>query len=625
MGPENPLPPLAGMLDPPYKPDFSEVPDEIENGARYGQVSTVVPYLVQDGYQRSPEMTTTDAVVLENARLRATFLPGWGGRLWSLIDKDRDRELLHVPAIVQPANLALRGAWFPGGVEWNIGTRGHSPFTCDPVHAAVVAHVGGPVLRMWEYERIRGVVFQIDAWLPEDSPVLLVGVRIRNPSLDTVPMYWWSNAAVAQRDDLRVLAPATRAFRTSYRGQLECVNVPLQVGEDASRPLRARTAADYFYDLPAESSRPWIAALDTTGYGLAQISTPFLSGRKLFVWGETVGGRHWQEWLGGPHPTPYCEIQAGLTRTQYEHLPMPPEAEWAWVEAYGPVTAEPNAVHGADWSAALAAVEDVLPRRELLDGAFAEFRKNADQPPQGMLGHGSGWGALEEIRRERAGEAPLCGPGAPFGGTLGPAQWPWLTLVDTGELPEPAPEDVPVSYILGADWSSRLMRSPQHWATCYHLGVIAHAGGDLETARRYYETSLVHVETAWAWRALALVDSVHGGKADAVEGMLAAHTLAPGIRQLAVEAAEALMTADEPKRALQLIAELPATVAGHGRVRLTRVRAALAAGLRDEAARLLRGGIEVPDLREGEVSLDQLWAEACPGEPLPTRYDFRMK
>ncbi|MCP3805235.1 hypothetical protein NLX83_38820 [Allokutzneria sp. A3M-2-11 16] len=45
----------------------------------------------------------------------------------------------------------------------------------------------------------------------------------------------------------------------------------------------------------------------------------------------------------------------------------------------------------------------------------------------------------------------------------------------------------------------------------------------------------------------------------------------------------------------------------------------------EEAASLLKAGIEVPDLREGEVSLDRLWARACPGEPVPARYDFRMR
>jgi hypothetical protein len=36
--------------------------------------------------------------------------------------------------------------------------------------------------------------------------------------------------------------------------------------------------------------------------------------------------------------------------------------------------------------------------------------------------------------------------------------------------------------------------------------------------------------------------------------------------------------------------------------------------------------VEVPDLREGEEVLGELWARvAGEGEPLPARYDFRMR
>ena len=61
-----------------------------------------------------------------------------------------------------------------------------------------------------------------------------------------------------------------------------------------------------------------------------------------------------------------------------------------------------------------------------------------------------------------------------------------------------------------------------------------------------------------------------------------------------------------------------------GRVKLLTCRAALAAGDRDRAARLLEDGFEVHNLREGETSFDALWASVHPDRPLPDRLDFRM-
>ena len=91
-------------------------------------------------------------------------------------------------------------------------------------------------------------------------------------------------------------------------------------------------------DIPS-GERRWIAALDGAGSGLVQTSTDRLIGRKLFQWGVGAGGRRWQEWLSGPDAE-YIEIQAGLARTQLEHLALPGGATWEWVEAYGLLEAD---------------------------------------------------------------------------------------------------------------------------------------------------------------------------------------------------------------------------------------------------------------------------------------------
>jgi len=126
------------------------------------------------------------------------------------------------------------------------------------------------------------------------------------------------------------------------------------------------------------------------------------------------------------------------------------------------------------------------------------------------------------------------------------------------------------------------------------------------------------------WRGLALISSAEGADAAAAEAYLAAVALDPHCRGLLVEAIDALLVADRAATALELIAAAPSEVAGHGRVVLQQVRALLAVGDRTAAARLLRQGIDVPDLREGE-SIEAVWRLACPGVDLPPGYDFRMQ
>ena len=264
LGAENPLPPLAASSD-THAGIVADpgIPPEDRRYIGWGVEPTPLPYRMQDDYDRRLEPRGFTAVVLENEHLRATFLPELGGRLWSLRSLDDGRELLFANRAFQPANLALRNAWFAGGVEWNIGLVGHCPFTCSRIFAARAAGPGGvPMLRMWEWERIRRVPFQIDAFLPPGSRALLVHVSIVNPGEATVPMYWWSNTAVAETPGMRIIAPADFAYTFAYGGVIRRVEVPLSEGADITRPDTAGRAVDYFFRIPDEAragKRPSIA------------------------------------------------------------------------------------------------------------------------------------------------------------------------------------------------------------------------------------------------------------------------------------------------------------------------------------------------------------------------------
>lgn len=639
-GAASPLPPLAGAGDVHDGVDLGAADPAMRERAAYGHLDSILPYTLQDGYGREREPARLPVAVLENEVLRATFLLGLGGRLWSLVHRPSGRELLYPNPILQPANLGLRNAWFAGGVEWNLGTTGHTPLTCEPLHAArVVGPDGVEALRMYEYERARGLVYSIDAWLPPGSPVLLVGVRVVNPTAEAVPAYWWSNVAVPEAEGVRVLAPATRAYHFAYDRRLRLVDVPGERDADVTYPQRAPRPGDWFFDCAA-AERPWVAALDADGRGLVQASTARLSGRKLFAWGQSAGGRRWQEMLSGPGHA-YIEIQAGLAPTQLEHLALPGGETWSWVEAYGLAEADPAVVHGP-WREARGAVEqalDGLLADVPLERALARLEATAPTPPAEPLQHASGWGALERLRREAAGEPPLRTPGTPFGdATLGAPQAPWLELLRSGRLDHPGPADPPPSYVVGAGWATLLEGADDDWASWLHRGVVRWHGGDAAAARAAAEASLAAAPSPWALRNLAVADLADGDAASAARRLREAHALAPRLRALTVELLDALLAAGDAAAALELVDGLPADDRVHGRIRMLELRAAIAAGALDRAHGILDDRtLLVADLREGEASLDALWweyqaaragrppdEELRAAHPLPVHLDFRM-
>ena len=641
LGSANPLPDLTHLSDAHahIEIDHDTVSEEEARYMGWGRIRSILPYTLQDGYGREREESRRPSLVLENSRLRATFLPSLGGRLWSLFDKVRGCELLHVNPVLQYANLALRNAWFSGGIEWNCGIIGHSPFTCSGMVAQEDALPDGtPLLRMFQYERVRGLIYKLEAFLPEDSDRLYVRVFIHNALPEPTAVYWWSNMAVNEKPDVRVMVPADRAFRYGYGGKLSKVPVPYMTAEadklkgsaarlarehggtldwDVSRSVCLPQSMDFFFDVPA-GARPFIAALDVDGYGICQTSTPELRGRKLFVWGQGPGGKHWQTFLSKPGSA-YIELQSGLARTQLEHLPLEAYGTRSWVEAYGPLQADGETVQGKDYGKACSHVLDLLNAacpEDRLEALHAVLREK-DASPKCLRVLHSAETFLPAERLARPGV--FSAPGLPEGleGCLeGSETLPWLSLLRRGTLPCPPPLDPPSGYQTGEVWEELLSGSVRagasdHWYGHYQLAVMAHARGETEKAEKAYLLSLNRAENPWALRGLALIARLRAETEKAVDLYARAAHLKP-IRPLVLEAMETLLEAGAFRGMLALFDDLSPELRRDGRLQVLRACALLRSGAPDEAEAVLRSGLVFTDIREGDTLLTDLWFElAC--------------
>ncbi|MEO6020777.1 MAG: DUF5107 domain-containing protein [Knoellia sp.] len=628
-GPPSHLAALAPVREPSTTRVGEHAPPDMMHRLSYGRISSPLPYGVLSDYDRSDSDLEVPAIELSNDRVQATILPSLGGRVWSLTMAD-GRELVHRSPVLRWANFGLTDAWFAGGIEWNLGSTGHSAMSSRPMHTAILHTPLGPVVRLWEWERTRDLVLQIDLWL--SGARLMASTRVINPDPEPKPLYYWTNMAVTETSGTRVLAPASTAWRTGYEGVLERVPVPFPDGPlDVSVPSASRYAADYFFEVAHDTGR-LVCAVEPDGRGLAQTSTEALRGRKLFLWGNGPGGQRWQDWLGAAGSR-YLEIQAGVCPTQLEHDVLDGNDHRSWTEAFLPLNLDPSVVtadYGTASQAARTSVHDSTPPEWLEQVHDQWLREVADLVPDTLVHTGSGWGRTELALRQ-AGQTTETGHAVQLTGTPFPdvddESRALMHLAQTGDRTglNAMPVDRPTLPVISDRWMAVLAAveaegAGANWWVPYALGTARHLKGDLEGARTAYRRSVERQPTVVALRGLALLAD---NPSDRTELYRQALALTPHDRRLAVELLVSARDSSGPAEVVALVGALPDAVRTHGRIQLLLADALATLG-EGQAAREILRDLEVPDLAEGDQTLSDLWTRLRPDQDVPARLDFRM-
>ena len=111
-------------------------PDPVPIFARstmWGAGARLYPYYFFNKFSGTGADQEWPVVRLENPYISVAVLPKVGGKVWGATDKTTGKEFLYTNHVLKFREIALRGPWTSGGIEFNFGIVGHSPATATPV------------------------------------------------------------------------------------------------------------------------------------------------------------------------------------------------------------------------------------------------------------------------------------------------------------------------------------------------------------------------------------------------------------------------------------------------------------------------------------------------------------
>jgi tetratricopeptide (TPR) repeat protein len=325
--------------------------------SQYG-VAHIYPYTLQDEIGPLATKKTYRALVLENQYLRLTVLPDLGGRVYSVYDKVSQREVFYRNSVIKFSPLAIRGAFFSGGVEFSFPVA-HAPTTADPVNWDMRQHEDGSAsISIGGIEHISGMRWTIRLSLYPDRCALAQDVRLHNPTPIPGRYHYWTNASLDSDDHTEFVYPLQRVRSYEFAGtaswplaRLDLITsqpglpgmegVPMWPAARLHAPINFRWEKDMLAQVSIfgrEVNWDFFGAWQhSSNTGYAHFARhQDVSGMKLWSWGRSEVGIVNQSALMDDGSL-YAETQCGAMETQLDFDFLPPGETRAWREWWLPL------------------------------------------------------------------------------------------------------------------------------------------------------------------------------------------------------------------------------------------------------------------------------------------------
>ncbi|MFO7825224.1 MAG: DUF5107 domain-containing protein [Cyclobacterium sp.] len=283
--------------------------------------SDIYPYFKFEGYSVDPVKQDWNLITLENEYLKVTIMPEIGGRVWSAVEKSTGKDFIYENEVVKFRNIAMRGPWTSGGIEFNFGIIGHSPATATPVDYLVYENEDGSLTCIvGTMDLPSRTQWRVKINLPKDKAYFETEGIWYNPEPLRQPYYNWMTAAAHVGEDQEFFYPGHIALQHS--GAL--MDWPIQEGKEVSLYANNAFGSSKSHHMAGSFQNHFGGYFHDQGYGFGHFSSyDDMPGKKLWLWALSRSGGIWEDLLTDKNGQ-YMEFQAGRMLNQFSPSPRQP-------------------------------------------------------------------------------------------------------------------------------------------------------------------------------------------------------------------------------------------------------------------------------------------------------------
>ena len=308
------------------------------------RMGNIYPYFRFQGYTNVPEDRPWRIVILENPYIRVLIAPEMGGKILGAFEKRDGRAFIYFNRVVKFRQIAMRGPWTSGGIEFNFGDIGHAPTTASPVDFATRTNDDGSVsCFVGALDLPSRTEWRVEIRMPPDRALFETRSTWCNPTEVSTSRYHWMNAAADADSLLRVTYPGN--WFIGHGGEAS----PWPAGP-GGRDLSWYRNNDF-----GSYKSYHVLGVYTDFFGASRGDAGVIHwsrytdkpGKKLWIWGLSREGEIWKDLLTDPAlgNTQYVELQSGIhfnqaapqsSLTPFKHMDFLPGTAEQFTESWFP-------------------------------------------------------------------------------------------------------------------------------------------------------------------------------------------------------------------------------------------------------------------------------------------------